>query len=391
MLAKRRFPGDQWPMGYETRYPALWTLAARARRRMPHFAWEYLDSGTGMEHLLTRNRTALDDVRLSPRALTGRFSPDVSTSVLGQNFTVPFGIAPVGLGGLMWPGAETALARAARDCNMPYTLSLVANETPEATARIAGQNLWMQLYCPRDPQVRADLLARGQAAGIDTLVVTVDVPVNSRRERQLSAGITVPPKIDAKTLWRIATRPAWAMATMAYGPPRFKTLEPYFGTAALRQGAHLIGDVLDGRPDWDTFEAIRAAWPGKLVIKGIMHFDDARQAKACGADAIWVSNHGGRQFDASPAAIEALPLIVDEIAGTLPIFFDSGIRSGLDIVRALALGADFCFLGRGFMTAIGALGEAGPKHAYDILKADLETNMIQLGARRLSDLKGTAL
>lgn len=374
-------------MNITNKFPSIWHLAARARKRIPFFAWEYLDSGTGMERLVDRNREALDAVKLTPRVMGGRFTPDIKCTLLGTEFSAPFGAAPVGMSGLMWPGAELALADMAKAKNIPYGLSMVANETPEDVAKRAGTNAWMQIYCPKEPEVLDDLLKRSKAAGIKTLIITVDVPVGSRRERQLAAGLTVPPKLNLTTLWRVAMRPFWALATLRYGQPRFKTLEAYFPADQMNEGAKLIGNIVDGRPDWDYFDRIRAAWDGDLIVKGLMHADDAKAAIDHGADAVWVSNHGGRQFDGSPAAIEVLPDIAKAVAGRVPVIFDSGIRGGLDILRALSLGADFCFLGRGFLYSVSALGAAGADHAYDILRGDLENNMVQIGSRTLADLK----
>jgi L-lactate dehydrogenase (cytochrome) len=368
-------------------YPSIWHLAKRARYRMPFFASEYLESGTGMERLMDRNRASLDAIHIVPKVMTGRFTPDINIQLFGQQYSAPFGIAPVGMSGLMWPGAEHILAQTARDKNIPYGLSMVANETPETVANIAPDHTWMQIYCPKETDVMDDLIARCELAGITTLVITVDVPVGSRRERQLAAGLTVPPKMNAKTLWRIAKRPAWALKTLHYGQPRFKTLEKYFPKDQMREGAKLIGNIVDGRPDWQYFDRIRAAWKGNLILKGVMHTDDAEAGLAHGADAIWVSNHGGRQFDGAPAAIDVLPNISKTIAGRVPVLFDSGIRGGLDILRALSRGADFCFLGRGFLYSVAALGHAGGDHAYDILRGDLENNMVQVGAKTLADLK----
>lgn len=374
-------------MSLEDKYPALSYLIPRAKRRIPHFAWEYLDSGTGAECLVDHNRAALDAVRLVPRALMGRFAPDTTTTLLGRKFSVPFGAGPVGMSGLMWPGAELTLAQTAREKNMPYCLSMVANETPEAVADLAGENAWFQLYVPKERDIETDLLRRAREAGIGTLVVTVDVPVGSRRERQLAAGLTVPPKVTPRTLYRVAMRPEWALATLMHGQPRFKTLESYFPSSAMAESAKLVGNIVDGRPDWDTIRRIREAWQGNLIVKGVLRAEEARAAIEAGADSIVVSNHGGRQFDAAPASINALPAIAAEVSGNIPILFDSGIRWGLDIVRALSLGADFCLLGRGFLLAVAALGSKGADHAYHILKQDLENNMIQLGARNLEELR----
>lgn len=372
------------------KYPALTYLEPLARRRMPFFAWEYLASGTGADALVTHNRAALDAVRLTPEVLAGRFTPDLRTTLFGKQYSVPFGAGPVGLSGLMWPGAERIIAKTARDRNMPYGLSTVANETPEDIARIAGENAWFQLYVPSEKEIRDDLIKRVRDAGYKTLMVTVDVPVGSRRERQVSAGLSVPPKLTPTTLFRIAKRPTWALSTLRYGTPRFKTLEHYFPSAAMKESARLVGTLLDARPDWDTIREIRDLWPGTLVIKGILRPEEARLSIEAGADGVVVSNHGGRQFDAAPASIEALPEVVREVNGRVPVLFDSGIRWGLDIIRALSLGADFCLLGRGFLMAVAALGDKGADHAYDILRMDVENNMIQLGIKTVDDLKALA-
>lgn len=374
-------------MDLTNKYPSIWHLARRAEKQIPFFAWEYLDSGTGMECLVDRNRERLDAVHITPRVLGGRFTPDLCTKLFGQEYSVPFGASPIGMSSLMWPGAERILARTAQTKNMPYSLSVVANENPETIASIAPKNTWMQIFCPRDPDVLADFLARSKASGIKTLIITVDTPVGSSRERLLAAGITVPPKLDALKLWQVALHPKWAISTLMHGSPRFKTLEPYFNQDQMHESASQVGTILDGRPDWDSITSIRRQWDGNLIIKGIMAPEDAEIAISHGADAVWVSNHGARQFDGAPAAIDALPRIAEKVSGRVPILFDSGIRGGLDIIRALSLGADFCFLGRAFLYSIAALGNAGGNRAYDILQKDLENNMIQIGARSISDIR----
>ncbi|MEM8750302.1 MAG: alpha-hydroxy acid oxidase [Pseudomonadota bacterium] len=367
-------------------YPSIWHLAERARKRIPFFAWEYLDSGTGMERLVERNRAALDAVRMMPRVLSGRFAPNMSVTLLGETYSVPFGIAPIGLSSLMWPEAELILAKAAQKNDIPYCLSMVANQTPERVTEFAPDRTWMQIYPPSKVEILHDLLARSKAAGIKTIVITVDVPASSTRERQLAAGLTVPPKTTAKTLWRMAKRPAWLRQTMAKGKPRFRTMESYFPEDQMNEAAKLIANIVDGRPDWDYLDIVRKAWDGNLIVKGVLSVEDAGKAITHGADAIVVSNHGGRQFDAAPASIKALPAIAEKVAKRVPVIFDSGIRGGLDIARAIALGADFCLLGRAFLYSVAALGDEGGDHAYEILRNDLANNMIQAGAKTLGDL-----
>ncbi len=374
-------------MTLHSTYPALSDLKARARRRVPKFVWEYLDSGTGDERTKAGNRAALDAVTFLPSILHGEVSPDLSTDLLGRTHPLPFGIAPIGMSGLMWPGAERALAQAGKRHGVPFCLSTVAAASPEDVADVIGPEAWYQLYPPRDPDIRKDMLARIKGAGFETLVLTVDVPVASRRERQTRSGLTSPPALTPRLLAQVARRPAWALAMARNGMPYMRTLEKYVkGTAqeSLPPTAH-VGYLLRAAPDWDYLAWLRAHWDGKLIVKGVMRAEDAPKLEAEGVDAIWVSNHAGRQFDAAPATIEVLPQI--RSATTLPIVFDSGVETGLDILRARALGADFVMMGRAWHFAICALGlDLGPDHLVDILRKDLEANMGQMGVADLQSL-----
>lgn len=371
----------------ENNFPMVSDLAALARRKMPYFAWEYLDSGTGAETLMTKNRNALDAVSFVPNFCLGDFTPSLETELFGMTYDVPFGIAPIGLTGLMCPQGELMLARTARAKNLPYCLSTVACETPEDVAAEAGGNGWFQLYPPSDADTRNDLMNRAWVAGMKTLVVTIDVPVGSRRERHLRAGLTMPPRKTPLTLWRAASRPSWAIATLRYGEPSFKTLEPYFDPDEIGKTGNPAGKIVSGRADWDVIRDLRANWEGSLVIKGIMSPSDAQTAIDLGADGIVVSNHGGRQFDGGPASIDLLPPIKKVVGDQCKILFDSGLRGGLDIMRALSLGADFCLFGRAFIYGVSALGERGALHTVDILAEDLRNNMIQVGAKSVRDVQ----
>ncbi|MEM8776927.1 MAG: alpha-hydroxy acid oxidase [Pseudomonadota bacterium] len=371
-------------MSLDARYPAVSDLRARARKRVPHFVWEYLDSGTGVEATTRRNRTALDAVRLMPSILHGELDYDLATSFLGQDFDLPVGIAPVGMSGLIWPNAEKHLARAAAKANLPYTLSTVASQSPEDVSGVIGENAWFQLYPPRDPDMRKDVLARAKNAGFKTLVLTVDVPTGSRRERQVRSGLTQPPKITPRILSQIAIRPAWALGMAQMGMPRMRLIDDYAPkTKGLPSNKH-AGYLLRTSPTWDYVKWLREHWDGPFVVKGVL---DARNAKALekeGVNAIWVSNHAGRQFDAAPATIEALPQIKTETK--LPLIFDGGAEGGLDILRAIALGADMVMMGRAWHYALAALGPEGPKHLVSVIKSDLEANMGQLGLTRPADV-----
>ncbi len=373
-------------MTRHSRYPAISDLKARARRRIPHFVWEYLDSATGVEATQRRNRTALDQVLLNPSILHGEFDPDLSTTLLGHTHPLPVGIAPVGMSGLIWPGAEQMLARAAARENLPFTVSTVATQLPEDVGPHAGDHGWFQLYPPRDPGIRDDILKRAKASGFTTLVLTVDVPVASRRERQTRGGLTNPPKLTPRLALQAARCPVWLNGIRKTGMPRMKLMDGYSDIKTALPSTQHIGYLLRTSPDWDYFKALRDAWDGPLIVKGVGRADDAARLTDEGADAIWVSNHAGRQFDAGPATIEILPAI--RAATSLPVIFDSGIEGGLDVLRAIACGADFVMLGRAFHYGLAALGEAGPAHVFDILRQDMISNMGQIGARRLADLPG---
>ena len=389
MLDILRAHRKNFHMDPHQRYPSIADLRVRARARIPHFVWEYLDSATGTEATLRRNRAMLDAILLRPSILHGEFTPDLTTRLFGHDFPLPFGISPVGMSGLIWPDAERLLAAAAAKAGLPYALSTVASQTPEFVAPVLGQHGWFQMHPPRDPEIRRDMLNRARQAGFSTLILTVDVPVASRRERQTRSGLTQPPKLTPRLLAQVAMRPAWALGTLRMGMPRMRMMEGYSENKVKLSSTAHIGYLLRTSPDWEYLKALRDAWNGPLIVKGVLNADDAARLQDEGADAIWVSNHAGRQFDAAPATIEVLPAV--RAATTLPIIFDGGIEGGLDILRAVALGADFVMLGRAWHYALGALGAEGPAHLVDVLTRDLTSNMGQIGARRLSDLPGRLL
>lgn len=384
-LDKSRRKPPNAAMDLHAKYPALSDLRSRAKKRIPSFVWEYLDSGTGDEATKARNRAGLDRIGMMPSILHGEFTPDLTTNFMGSELPLPFGIAPIGMSGLMWPDAEGHLARAGAKANIPYCISTVATQSPEDIAPHLGPQAWFQMYPPRDPEIRRDMLARAKAAGFSTLILTVDVPVASRRERQVRSGLTNPPRLTPRLLAQVALRPAWAMGMAQRGMPHMRGLDKYANAATdgLSPTAH-VGYLLRTAPDWDYVGWLREEWDGDFLIKGVLRPEDAVRLEGLGADGIWVSNHAGRQFDGAPAAIETLSAI--RAATKLPLIFDSGIEGGLDILRALALGADFVMLGRAFHFALGALGPKGIDHLIDILAKDMAANMGQIGARTLKEL-----
>ncbi len=374
-------------MDLHAKYPGLSDLKARARRRIPHFVWEYLDSATGVEATAARNRTALDTILLKPAALQGEVAPDISTSFLGRDYPAPFGIAPVGMSGLIWPEAEVHLARHAARAGIPYCLSTVATALPEKIGPLAGAQGWFQMYPPKAPEIRDDMLARAKAAGFHTLILTVDVPAASRRERQTRGGLVQPPRLTPRLLAQVALCPAWAMGIQANGMPRMRLMDSYaedlLEKGPLPSTAH-VGYLLRAAPDWDYVAALRERWDGAFILKGVTEPEVAQRTEAAGVDAIWVSNHAGRQFDGAPGAAAMLPAM--RAATSLPLIFDSGVEGGLDVIRALALGADFVMMGRAWHYALGALGGNGPAHWHDVLVKDMTSNMAQIGARTHGDL-----
>ncbi|MFZ7090147.1 alpha-hydroxy acid oxidase [Primorskyibacter sp. 2E233] len=375
-------------MDLDLTYPAVSDLRLKARRRIPHFAFEYLDSATGAELQAKRNRDALDAVHFLPDILPGKVDPDFTTRFMGTEYSRPFGIAPVGMSGLMWPGAERMLARHAAQTRIPYSISTVATRLPEEIGPIAGDMGWYQLYCPADPEIRRDILKRARDSGFTKLILTVDVPDDSRRERQRRAKLTMPPKITPRVIWEVLTHPEWSLKTLRTGAPRIVLPESYLSQADARSSLAHAGHVIRGTPDWDTLKALREDWDGDMLVKGVMCPDAAKRLVSEGVDGLWVSNHSARQFEAGPAAIDELPKVRAAVGPEIPILFDSGVASGMDILRALALGADFVMLGRAWHYAVAALGEQGPAHLMHILTDDMKLNMAQMGTHRLQDLAG---
>lgn len=370
-------------------FPCIDDLERATLRRLPRFASEYLSGGMGREVALANNQDALDRVRLDARYIPDQDTgpADLSTRIMGQDFALPFGISPVGLSGLMWPHAVEILAKAAAKANIPMGLSHHATTHQSDFRKIAGNNGWFQLYPARDDDMRRAMIDEALATGFETLIVTVDIPGLTRRDRELRVGLSVPPRLNHETLWQILTHPHWALATAFSGPPQFKNLLPYRPKGlSPKEQVEFFATFMDRPVCRQVLTDIRKQWPGKLVVKGVSGLADARAAVECGADGVWVSNHGARQLDAAPASVEMLPAIRQGLGASAEIFVDSGPRTGLDIARMLASGADFVFLGRPFIYGVGALGRRGGEHAIHILQEELRAVLIQLGCKRPADL-----
>ena len=363
-------------------------LREGARRRLPRFAFDFMDGGSGSELALKRNREAFARVELLPRALVNCESRNSFVDLLGQSFERPFGIAPIGLANLVWPGADQALARAAVQSKIPFVLSTAGTTSIEAISAVSSQ-AWFQLYVGRDQSIVEGLISRADAAGFPTLIVTVDVPAPGKRVRDLINRFSLPFRLNARMAFDLVRHPAWTVATARAGAPRFANLEQYSARSSSPQSlAALMADQTSARLDWRVLGEIRSRWPRKLVVKGLLHPKDAQQAKTLGVDGIIVSNHGGRQLESAPAPLAVLRELREAVGNDLPVILDGGIRSGEDIAKALALGADFVLLGRAFLYGVAALGpNRGAAETIRILSDELDLAQVQLGCRNYSELR----
>jgi len=370
-------------------YPDIPYLEARARRRIPRFALEYLAGGCNSEVNLAANTAKIRAIRLQPYYLRGTGEISLKTTLFGHEYDAPFGIAPIGLQGLMWPRASEILARTAFENNIPYVLSTVGTASIEKIAELTEAQAWFQLYNPVADELRADLLKRAHNAGYKVLVVLCDTPSFGYRSREIRNGLSMPPRMTTRNIAQIFTRPHWALATLVAGQPRFQTLLPYIPKGMNMHHLGLfMNETFCGRLSEQKLEEIRAQWQGKLVLKGIVTAEDAEKAIRLGADGIIVSNHGGRQLDCGPAAIESLADLPDSLRERITVMMDSGIRTGADVANVLASGAEFGFLGRSFMYGVAALGKAGGEQVVAILSRQLKQVMEQVGAERVCELPG---
>jgi L-lactate dehydrogenase (cytochrome) len=354
---------------------------------VPRFAFEYLEGGCNEDVNLHRNTDELRRVTLDPIYLSNHHTFDTSVELFGHRYDAPFGIAPVGLQGLIWPGSTEILARAAAEHNIPFILSTVSTASIERVAEITAGRLWFQLYHPAQDAVRDDILRRAWEAGCRVLVILADVPTFGYRPRDIRNGISLPPRMTLRNLAQMLFSPRWALSALRAGRPEFAVMKPYMDAHMnMKQLGAYMNETFSGRLNREKISAIRDRWQGTLVIKGVASEHDAAEAATLGVDGIIVSNHGGRQLDASPSTIEALRGLAPGYHDTYTIMMDSGIRSGPDIARAVACGAQFVFLGRAFMYGVGALGKEGGGHTIAILKAQFRQVMEQLGCARVADL-----
>ncbi|OKJ89784.1 alpha-hydroxy acid oxidase [Amycolatopsis sp. CB00013] len=358
-------------------------LRMLARKRTPRAAFDYTDGAAELEDSLRRARQAFRSVEFHPNVLRGVSDVDTGKEILGKRSELPFAFAPTGFTRMMNHEGESAVARVAQRNGIPMGLSTMATTSIEDLAAAAPEaRKWFQLYVWRDHKAGEDLMNRAWAAGFDTLMLTVDTPVAGARLRDVRNGLTIPPALTLKTFVDGAMHPAWWFNLLTTEPLTFASLSQFDGTVA-----ELLNQLFDPTLNFDDLDWVRQTWPGKLVVKGIQNVDDARDVVRHGADAVLLSNHGGRQLDRAPTPIELLPAVLDEIQGDAEVWVDTGILSGGDIVAAIARGADAVLIGRAFLYGLMAGGERGVQRCVDILRAEMTRTMQLLGVRTLADLK----
>ncbi len=375
-------------MPFNKQYPSVEDLRTRAQQKIPRFAFEYLDGGCNEDVNLHRNTSDIRELTLEPRYIRPYTKSDLKKSLFGHTYDAPFGIAPVGLQGLMWPNSPKILAQAAKEHNIPFILSTVTTLDIEEACKITDGKAWFQLYNPAEEAIRNDIIDRAQQSGCEVLVLLCDVPTFGYRPRDYKNGLALPPKMSMANILQILSRPHWALQTLKHGIPTFETLRPYQPEGLnLRQLGAFMDKTFSGRLNAERIKPIRDRWKGKLVLKGVASVEDTKAAIELGFDGVIVSNHGGRQLDAGESSITALRKIVEQYSNKITIMQDSGMRSGPDIARCLSAGADFTFLGRAFMYSVAALGEKGGEHAIDMFKTQLRQNLEQLCCERIIDLR----
>ncbi len=373
------------------RYPTIDYLRRHARRRIPYFAFEYADGGAGKDDAgIKRNWAALDAIEIVPRYGVMPSLPPCDVELLGRRYAAPIGVAPMGGPSIVWPGADLHLARAAQSARVPYVLSTVGGATIEEVAATAPDVFWFQLYrfANDNHAIGLDLVRRAEAAGCRSLMLTLDVPVRTTRPREAANGMAGSFVVSPRIVMQAMRSPPWIMAVRKNGIPRFANLRPYVGeSASLSELVAFVRRAMGGAFTWEEVARYRDLWKGSLIVKGVLHPQDAERAVSLGADGLIVSNHGGRQIEALPAPIDALPAIVRAVGDRATVMMDSGVRSGADVMRACALGAAATFAGKAFLWGLGALGPEGPGHVIDLLIDETQAALGQLGAHTVAETR----
>jgi L-lactate dehydrogenase (cytochrome) len=362
-------------------------LRALARRKVPKAFFEYVDGGSYNEETLRANRAELEPIKLRQRVMVDVSERSLATTIIGQKVSAPFALAPIGLCGMQYGDGEILSAQAAEEAELPFILSTMSINSIEQVAQATTKPFWFQLYVIRDRGFSKDILSRAAKAGCNALVLTVDLQVLGQRHRDIRNGMTVPPEIRLKNIIDMATKPEWVFSILKGKSKTFGNLAGHVkGMEDVTSLAQWTNSQFDPALNWKDVDWIKKVWPGKLIIKGLLDVEDAKTAVKLGADAIVVSNHGGRQLDGAPSSISALPAIAQAVGSETEVLFDGGIRTGSDMLRALALGARACLIGRAYIYGLGAGGKAGVAKAIDILKKELSVAMALTGTTRVSDI-----
>ena len=352
-----------------------------SKKRLPKLVFDFIDGASGDDKLAEINSKALDQIRLEPKVFRNVENRNLSKKIFNFHFDYPFGFAPMGMTNLSWPEADKMIAKESAYNNIPTCVSMASSTTLEDMFTFSEGHSWMQIYIFQSEEFIMELLKRAEGIGYEVLILTVDVPILSRRARDDRNGFGYPFKIGPKQFLDFALHPQWSLTTLFKGAPQpMNYVTSKSGDQIFRRKESR------GATDWNTLKRVREAWKGKLIIKGVMNSEDAMKIKEAGADAIQVSNHGGRQLDSATASINALPLIRKALGDDFPILFDSGIRSGSDILRALALGANFVMFGRPLMYAIGADGARGLRRIINLIKEELSTNLGLVGLTDINEV-----
>ncbi|MGE0565439.1 MAG: L-lactate dehydrogenase [Pseudolabrys sp.] len=362
-------------------------LRQLARRRIPKALFDYVDRGSYDELTYGSNRSDLKAIRFRQRVLIDADNRSLGTTMLGEKVSLPVAIAPTGLTGLLHGDGEMVAARAAEKAGIRFTLSTMSICSIEDVREATTQPFWFQLYVFRDRGFSEEVIARAHKAGCTALFVTVDLPLRGQRHADIKNGLEVPPRLTARNAFDIATKPAWALSVLMGKRKSFGNIDAYLKRkGGVWAAGRWANDNFDASLSWRDVEWVRKLWPGKLVLKGILDPADARMAADLGADAIVVSNHGGRQLDGAPSTIVALPKIADVVGHRIEVLFDGGIRTGQDVLKALALGARGCMIGRAYLYGLAAMGEAGVAKALSMIGDELRVSMSLTGVQNIGDV-----
>ncbi len=367
-------------------------LRLLAKRRVPRMFYDYADSGAWTEGTYRANETDFAKVKLRQRVAVDMTNRTLASTMIGQPVSMPVALAPTGLTGMQHADGEILAARAAHKAGVPFTLSTMSICSLEDIANHVGSPFWFQLYVMRDRDFIARLIQRAKAAGCSALVLTLDLQILGQRHKDIRNGLSAPPKPTIANMINLATKPRWCLQMLDTPRRTFGNIVGHAkGVGDLSSLSSWTAEQFDPQLDWDDVQWIKDQWGGKLILKGILDPEDAELAVKSGADALIVSNHGGRQLDGALSSIEALPAIVDAVGGRTEILFDGGIRSGQDVIKALALGAHGTFIGRAFLYGLGAMGEAGVTRCLDIIRKELDITMALCGLRDIQDVDGRIL